>query len=59
MIFNCLNCGVSISSNQKTCPYCRQNNAQIIDMMKDDKIQTEENNWKLKTRGTILSFVHR
>jgi len=59
MIFNCLNCGVSISSHQKTCPYCHKNNMPLIDMMKDEKKQTEENQWKLKTRGTILSFVHR
>ena len=33
MIFNCTNCGISISSKRVNCLYCRTSNAEIIEMM--------------------------
>lgn len=33
MIFNCTNCGISVSSKKVNCTYCRASNAEIIEMM--------------------------
>lgn len=33
MIFNCTNCGISISSRRMNCTYCRASNAEIIEVM--------------------------
>lgn len=33
MIFNCINCGVSISSKRLNCTYCRASNAEIVEVM--------------------------
>ncbi len=59
MIFNCLGCGVSVSSHKYKCPYCKSDNAEAIEMLtgirkKDDKLQ-----WRDRVKGTILSYVLR
>jgi len=63
MIFNCTNCGISISSKKVNCTYCRASNAEIIEMMEGrtrnpinlkEKLQLKE-----KAKGTIFSFVLR
>lgn len=57
MIFNCLGCGISVSTNKVSCPYCRCDNAETIEMLtgvvkRDDKAQ-----WRERVKGTILSYV--
>ncbi len=63
MIFNCTNCGISVSSKKVNCTYCRASNAEIIEMMEGrshasinpkEKLQLKERN-----KGTIFSFVLR
>ena len=59
MIFNCLGCGISVSTNKVMCPYCKADNAEAIEMLtgvvkKDDKAQ-----WRERVKGTILSYVLR
>lgn len=63
MIFNCTNCGISVSSKKVNCTYCRASNAEIIEMMEGrqhvsinskEKLQLKE-----RTKGTIFSFVLR
>lgn len=60
MIFNCLNCGISISTKCERCAYCRTDNSEIIGTLTGIKKspQTSENiTWREKFKGTILSYV--
>ena len=59
MIFNCLGCGISVSTNKVMCPYCKMDNVEAIEMLtgvvrKDDKAE-----WRERVKGTILSYVLR
>ncbi len=63
MIFNCTNCGISISSKSPSCTYCRASNVEIIEVMEGRKHAAinakEKNQLKERTKGTIFSFVLR
>jgi uncharacterized OB-fold protein len=63
MIFNCTNCGISVSTKRANCTYCRASNIEIIEMMEGrahasinakEKMQLKERN-----KGTIFSLVLR
>lgn len=63
MIFNCTNCGISVSSKKVNCTYCRASNAEIIEMMEGRSHATINSKEKLqlkeRNKGTIFSFVLR
>ena len=62
MIFNCIHCGISISTKKMHCPYCKTDNAEIINMFTDRRqagLQKESAITHEKLKGTILSFVLR
>ncbi len=59
MIFNCLNCGVSISSRQENCTHCRISNQESLQYLTGQVKHREVVAWKEKVRGTIFSFVTR
>ncbi len=63
MIFNCINCGVSISSKRMNCTYCRASNAEIVEVMEGRQHASINNKEKLqlkeRAKGTIFSFVLR
>lgn len=59
MIFNCLGCGVSVSTHKISCPYCKTDNTESIEMLTGVKLHPDEKNmWKERIKGTILSHVH-
>ena len=61
MIFNCLNCGLSISTKRETCVYCKTKNSEIIQTFTraPKPLKSEKHQVKTKFPGTILSFVLR
>jgi len=63
MIFNCTNCGISISSKKVNCTYCRSSNAEMIEMMEGRQHTSINSKEKMQLRerakGTIFSFVLR
>lgn len=59
MIFNCLGCGVSISTNKNRCPYCKADNADCIEMLTGIRRKSEKAELKERMKGTILALVHR
>lgn len=59
MVFNCLGCGISVSTKQKQCPYCKINNTESIEMLTGTASKPEKIEWREKVKGTILSYVQR
>jgi len=59
MIFNCLGCGVSISSNRHNCPYCKKDNADSVEMLTGKVAVQDKTQWRERIKGTILSYVLR
>jgi len=59
MIFNCLNCGISISSNKNMCPYCKKDNAEAVEMLMGVRKKEDHDQWREKIKGSILSYVLR
>jgi hypothetical protein len=63
MIFNCTNCGISVSSKRENCPYCRISNVEVIEMIlgrAHGDIRTKERlQLREKVKGTIFSYVLR
>jgi RNA polymerase subunit RPABC4/transcription elongation factor Spt4 len=59
MIFNCLNCGLSVSTQRSRCPYCKKDNSETIEMLTGIIRRPEKAEWRDKVKGTILSYVHR
>lgn len=59
MIFNCIGCGVSISSNRKNCPYCKIDNIEHIEVLTGIAPKTETTQWRDRVKGSILSYVLR
>jgi hypothetical protein len=59
MIFNCLGCGISISTNRLRCPYCKKENAETIEILTGVVKKPETTEWRERVKGTILSYVHR
>jgi ABC-type ATPase with predicted acetyltransferase domain len=59
MIFNCENCGISISTNRITCPFCKKNNSECIEMLTGTAPKNEKALWKERVKGSILSYVLR
>lgn len=60
MIFNCLGCGISISTKKEKCLYCKHNNAEAIEVLTGVVSSSpEKTEWKERMKGTILSLVHR
>jgi hypothetical protein len=57
MIFNCLNCGISVSTNRYKCPYCKHDNAEAIEMLTGIVKKEDKSQWRERVRGTILSYV--
>jgi len=59
MIFNCLNCGVSISSRNEHCPHCKISNLEALDHLTGKSKKREYLAWKEKVKGSILTMVAR
>lgn len=59
MIFNCLGCGISVSTQKNNCPYCKNDNSDAIEMLTGRPHKKEKNEWREKMKGTILSTVLR
>lgn len=59
MIFNCLNCGVSISSRNDNCPHCRTSNLEAMDHLAGRTKKIEYLAWKARIKGSILTMVTR
>lgn len=59
MIFNCENCGIAISTNKISCPYCKKNNSAYVEMLTGVVPKMEKAQWKERVKGTILSYVLR
>lgn len=63
MIFNCLGCGISISTKREKCLYCKCDNTDAIESLTGlhtNRISTPQKaEWREKMKGTILSLVHR
>lgn len=59
MIFNCLGCGISVSTHKAKCPYCKIDNTECIEMLTGVVSRPEKDDWREKMKGTILSLVHR
>lgn len=59
MIFNCLGCGVSVSTKREKCPYCKVNNVEAIEILTGVVSQPTKAEWRERIKGTILSYVHR
>jgi len=59
MVFNCLGCGISVSTKQNNCPYCKNNNTESIEMLTGTIGKPEKAEWRERMKGTILSYVHR
>jgi hypothetical protein len=62
MIFNCLQCGTSISTKHEHCIYCKANNTEIIQVLTGKNKLTlgrEKLDLREKLKGTILSYVLR
>lgn len=57
MIFNCLGCGISISSHRFNCPYCKHDNSETIEMLTGVVKRDEKAQWRERVKGTILSYV--
>jgi hypothetical protein len=57
MIFNCIGCGISISTKKNSCPYCKNNNAENIEMLTGVAPRQEKTQWRERVKGTILSYV--
>jgi hypothetical protein len=59
MIFNCLNCGISISSKRNACPYCKKDNIEAIEMLAGTRKKEDREQWRERIKGSILSYVLR
>jgi hypothetical protein len=59
MIFNCLGCGISISTNKNNCPYCKTDNIEAIEMITGVRKKDEKEQWRDRVKGSILSYVLR
>lgn len=59
MIFNCLNCGVSISSRHENCPHCRISNLEAMDHLSGKSKKNDYLAWKERIKGSILTLVTR
>jgi hypothetical protein len=59
MIINCLGCGISVSTNRFTCPYCKKDNAEAIEMLTGVVKKVDKAQWRERVKGTILSYVLR
>lgn len=59
MIFNCLGCGTSVSTNRLKCPYCKTNNAEVVEVLTGIAPKVERDQWRERVKGTIFSYVHR
>jgi ABC-type ATPase with predicted acetyltransferase domain len=59
MIFNCLNCGISISTNKNNCPYCKTDNVEAIEMLMGTGKKEDKELWRERVKGSILSYVLR
>lgn len=59
MIFNCLNCGVSISSHTENCPHCKISTMEALEQLTGRSNRKEPVALKGRVKGTILSFVTR
>lgn len=59
MIFNCENCGISISSKKTSCPYCKKNNNEYLEVLSESAPHRENAQWRERMKGTILSYVLR
>ncbi len=57
MIFNCENCGISISSKRIYCPHCKKNNSELIEIITGVTPKHEKTQWRERIKGTILSHV--
>jgi adenine-specific DNA methylase len=59
MIFNCLNCGVSISSRKENCPHCRISNHEAREHLSGKSKKPDYLAWKQRVKGSILTLVTR
>jgi hypothetical protein len=59
MIFNCTNCGKSISSNHERCPFCRSHNLETLELITKQTHKYEPKIWKERIKGSIYSLVTR
>lgn len=59
MIFNCLNCGVSISTHKENCPHCKISTMEALDHLNGKTQKKDYLLWKDKIKGSILTFVTR
>lgn len=59
MIFNCLNCGVSISSRKENCPHCKISNLEAMEHLSGKSRKKDYLDWKERIKGSILTLVTR
>ncbi|MCC6643710.1 hypothetical protein IT411_03085 [Candidatus Peregrinibacteria bacterium] len=59
MIYNCLNCGIAISTKKENCPHCKISNQEAISHLSGKTRKTEYFDWKEKLKGSILTLVTR
>jgi hypothetical protein len=59
MIFNCLNCGVSISSRTECCPHCKASIMETLEHLTGRSGKKEYLAWKDRVKGSILAMVAR
>ena len=59
MIYNCLNCGIAISTKIDNCPHCKISNLEAIEHLSGKTPKKDYFNWKDKLKGSILTLVAR
>lgn len=59
MIFNCLNCGVSISTKKENCPHCKTSNIEALEHITGKSRKKSYLAWKDRVKGSILTLVAR
>lgn len=59
MIFNCLNCGISISTRNENCPHCKIGIMETLEHLTGKSKKKDYLAWKERVKGSILAMVAR